>query len=58
MAMGYVARDHAADGTALDLMVRGKPLPARVAPDALRPPPLRPLKERQRHARAALHQGP
>jgi aminomethyltransferase len=30
--MGYVAREHAADGTALDLMVRGKPLAARVAP--------------------------
>lgn len=30
-AMGYVARPHAADGTALDLMVRGKALPARVA---------------------------
>jgi aminomethyltransferase len=32
MAMGYVARDHAADGTALELMVRGKPLAARVTP--------------------------
>ncbi len=32
MAMGYVARDHAADGTALELMVRGKALPAVVAP--------------------------
>jgi len=32
MAMGYVARDHAADGTALELMVRGKPLAARIAP--------------------------
>ncbi|RYJ00829.1 MAG: glycine cleavage system aminomethyltransferase GcvT [Acetobacteraceae bacterium] len=32
MAMGYVARAHAADGTALELMVRGKPLAARVAP--------------------------
>jgi len=32
MAMGYVARGHAADGTHLDLMVRGKRLPARVAP--------------------------
>ncbi|MBR0679644.1 glycine cleavage system aminomethyltransferase GcvT [Roseomonas eburnea] len=32
MAMGYVAREHAADGTALELMVRGKALPARVAP--------------------------
>ena len=32
MAMGYVAREHAADGTALELMVRGKPLAARVAP--------------------------
>jgi aminomethyltransferase len=32
MAMGYVAREHAADGTALELMVRGKPLPAHVAP--------------------------
>jgi aminomethyltransferase len=32
MAMGYVARQHAADGTALELMVRGKALPAVVAP--------------------------
>ena len=32
MAMGYVAREHAADGTPLELMVRGKPLAARVAP--------------------------
>jgi aminomethyltransferase len=32
MAMGYVAREHAADGTALELMVRGKPLPAHVGP--------------------------
>jgi aminomethyltransferase len=32
MAMGYVARDYAADGTALELMVRGKALPAVVAP--------------------------
>jgi aminomethyltransferase len=32
MAMGYVARAHAADGTALELMVRGKPLAARIAP--------------------------
>jgi aminomethyltransferase len=32
VAMGYVARDHAEDGTALALMVRGKALPARIAP--------------------------
>lgn len=32
MAMGYVAREYAADGTALELMVRGKALPAVVAP--------------------------
>jgi aminomethyltransferase len=32
MAMGYVARPHAGDGTAVELMVRGKPLPARIAP--------------------------
>jgi aminomethyltransferase len=32
MAMGYVARSHAADGTALTLMVRGRPLPARTVP--------------------------
>jgi aminomethyltransferase len=32
IAMGYVRRDLAADGTALHLMVRGKQLPARVAP--------------------------
>ncbi len=32
VAMGYVARSHAADGTPLELLVRGKPIPARVAP--------------------------
>jgi aminomethyltransferase len=32
MAMGYVSRSHADDGTALDLMVRGRALPARVVP--------------------------
>ncbi|MEI9886707.1 MAG: glycine cleavage system aminomethyltransferase GcvT [Rhizomicrobium sp.] len=32
VAMGYVASDFAADGTQIDLIVRGKPLPARVAP--------------------------
>ena len=32
IAMGYVRKDLAADGTALHLMVRGKPLPARVVP--------------------------
>ena len=32
MAMGYVAREFANDGTALELLVRGKALPARVAP--------------------------
>jgi len=32
IAMGYVRRDLAEDGTALHLTVRGKPLPARVAP--------------------------
>ncbi|TCZ64443.1 glycine cleavage system aminomethyltransferase GcvT [Roseicella aquatilis] len=32
MAMGYVDRALAEDGTALDLMVRGKALPARIAP--------------------------
>ncbi len=32
MAMGYVAPGYATDGTALELMVRGKPLAARVAP--------------------------
>jgi len=31
IAMGYVARDHAALATAVGLMVRGKALPARVA---------------------------
>ena len=31
MAMGYLARDHAADNTPLELLVRGKPLAARVA---------------------------
>ena len=37
VAMGYVARDAAADGTALDLIVRDKPLPARVAPMPFHP---------------------
>ncbi len=32
VAMGYVARAQASDGTALELMVRGRPLAARVAP--------------------------
>jgi aminomethyltransferase len=32
IAMGYVRKDLAADGTALHLIVRGKPLPARVVP--------------------------
>jgi glycine cleavage system H protein len=32
IAMGYVASAHAADGTPLTLMVRGKPQPAQVAP--------------------------
>jgi aminomethyltransferase len=32
MAMGYVRRDHSDDGSKLCLMVRGKPLPATVAP--------------------------
>lgn len=37
VAMGYVARPHAADGTALDLIVRDKALPARVAPMPFQP---------------------
>jgi len=32
VAMGYVAREHAADGTPLELLVRGKGLSAHVAP--------------------------
>jgi aminomethyltransferase len=32
IAMGYVDRAHAADGTAISLLVRGKPLPARIVP--------------------------
>lgn len=32
VAMGYVARAHAATGTAVDLVVRGKPVPAVIAP--------------------------
>jgi aminomethyltransferase len=32
IAMGYVRKDLVADGTALHLIVRGKPLPARVVP--------------------------
>jgi aminomethyltransferase len=37
MAMAYVARPYAADGTVLTLMVRGKPLAARVAPMPFHP---------------------
>jgi aminomethyltransferase len=37
VAMGYVARGAAADGTAIDLIVRDKPLPARVAPMPFQP---------------------
>jgi aminomethyltransferase len=32
MAMGYVAPGYATDGTPLELLVRGKPIPARIAP--------------------------
>ena len=32
VAMGYVDQAHATDGTAVALMVRGKPLPARIVP--------------------------
>jgi len=32
IAMGYVSASHATDGTAVNLMVRGKPLAARIAP--------------------------
>lgn len=32
VAMGYVASDHAGDGTALNLVVRGSPRPAKVRP--------------------------
>jgi aminomethyltransferase len=32
IAMGYVRKDLAADGTALHLLVRGRPLPARIVP--------------------------
>ncbi len=32
IAMGYVRRDHAADGTELALLVRGRPLSARIVP--------------------------
>jgi aminomethyltransferase len=32
IAMGYIRKDLAADGTPLHLLVRGKPLPARVVP--------------------------
>jgi aminomethyltransferase len=32
IAMGYVTRARAADGSAVSLLVRGKPLPARIAP--------------------------
>ncbi|WP_424135429.1 glycine cleavage system aminomethyltransferase GcvT [Roseomonas chloroacetimidivorans] len=45
VAMGYVARAHAADGTALELMVRGRSIPARIAPTPFVP---------HRYKRAAL----
>ncbi len=32
VAMGYVERAHAASGTRVDLMVRGKPVPAEIVP--------------------------
>ena len=32
VAMGYVASEHAEVGTPLAILVRGRPLPARVAP--------------------------
>jgi len=32
VAMGYVDKAHAANGTKLDLMVRGKPVPAEIVP--------------------------
>jgi aminomethyltransferase len=35
--MGYVARPFAEDGTALDLLVRGKAVAARVAPMPFNP---------------------
>ncbi|MFC7551298.1 hypothetical protein ACFQU7_01785 [Pseudoroseomonas wenyumeiae] len=54
--MGYVAREHAADGTALDLMVRGKASPARVAPtpSSLTATPDKDLPD----GRDQVHQGP
>ena len=46
VAMGYVESAFAADGTALDLLVRGKALPARVAPMPFVP---------NRYKRSSLH---
>ena len=57
VAMGYVETALAAPGTELVLLVRGKPLPARVVRPALRPPPLPPLSRRPAMA-DLLHQGP
>jgi aminomethyltransferase len=37
VAMGYVGREHAGDGTPLDLLVRDKALPARVAATPFQP---------------------
>ncbi len=37
VAMGFIARPHAADGTALDLIVRDKALPARITPMPFQP---------------------
>ena len=32
IAMGYLERPHSANGTKLELLVRGKPVPAEIAP--------------------------
>ena len=32
VAMGYVERSHSANGTKVDLLVRGKPVPAEIVP--------------------------
>ncbi len=61
IAMGYVDTAHAADGSAVSLVVRGSARPARIVPAALcpasLPPRLTPQKE-PADERTSLHEGP
>ena len=59
VAMGYVESAFAADGTEIDLMVRGKPMPARVAPMPFVAAPLQAQRQGIRtgveHERSSFH---